>query len=56
MLGYIFSDRVQELAELLGNVTWVIVGLIAAAILGWKLFRYFRDSGETPAKPADIAA
>lgn len=47
MLGCIFSDRVQVLAELLGNLTWVIVGVIAAIILGWKLFQYLRNSGET---------
>ncbi|MGA9772537.1 MAG: DedA family protein [Blastocatellia bacterium] len=56
MLGNIFSDRVQDLAELLGNLTWVIVGLIAATILGWKLFQYFRNSDVTQAEEADIAA
>jgi hypothetical protein len=47
MLGNIFSDRVQVLADLLGNLTWVIVGFIAATLLGWKLFQYFRASGVT---------
>jgi membrane protein DedA with SNARE-associated domain len=56
MLGKIFSDRAQGLAELLGNLTWVIVGFIAATILGWKLFQYFRNSGVTQAEKADIAA
>ena len=42
ILGYIFSDRVQAMAEILGNLAWVIVGLIAAVILGWKLLRYLR--------------
>ena len=46
-LGNIFSDRVGALADLLGNLTWVIVGLIAAGILGWKLIQYFRSSGES---------
>jgi len=41
-LGKVFSDRVQELVELLGNLAWVIVGLIVAAILGWQLLRYVR--------------
>lgn len=54
MLGYVFSDRVQDLAELLGNLTWVIVGVIAATILGWKLFQYFRSSGVTEAEKADL--
>jgi membrane-associated protein len=37
-LGAVFSDRVQSLTDLLGEMTWVIVGVIAIAILGWKLF------------------
>jgi membrane-associated protein len=56
MLGKIFSDRVQSLAELLGNLTWVIVGGIAATILGWKLFQYFRNPGGTQAEIADMSA
>lgn len=44
MLGYFFSDRVQYIAEILGNLAWAILALIVAIILGWKLFRYFRSS------------
>lgn len=43
-LGYTFSDRVQYLAEILGNLAWVILGLILALILGWKVMRYFRPA------------
>ena len=50
-LVYVFSDRVGALADLLGNLTWVIVGVIAAAILGWKLIQYFRSSGDSDEKP-----
>lgn len=50
-LGYVFSDRVGALADLLGNLTWVIVGVILAAILGWKLIQYFRSSGDSAEKP-----
>jgi membrane protein DedA with SNARE-associated domain len=39
LLGYIFSNRVQAIAEILGNLAWVFVGLIVAVILGWKLVR-----------------
>jgi membrane-associated protein len=39
-LGYVFSDRVQSMVEILGNLTWVIVGIIIAVILGWKLVGY----------------
>jgi membrane protein DedA with SNARE-associated domain len=49
LLGYIFSDRVQYIAEILGNLAWAILALIAAIIIGWKLFRYFRPSGSVAA-------
>jgi len=39
-LGYVFSDRVQAMAEILGNLAWVVAGLIVALILGWKLKGY----------------
>jgi membrane-associated protein len=45
MLGKFFSDRVQALVEILGNLAWVIVGLIAVVILGWKLLRYLQPAG-----------
>lgn len=54
-LGNIFSDRVGALADLLGNLTWVIVGVIAAVILGWKLLQYFR-SGEESSDKTKVAA
>ena len=38
-LGYVFSNRVQTITEILGNLTWVVVGVIATIILGWKLVR-----------------
>jgi membrane-associated protein len=39
-IGYAFSNRVQAITEILGNLTWVIVGLIVTLILGWQLVRY----------------
>lgn len=54
-LGNIFSDRVSALADLLGNLTWVIVGVLAAAVLGWKLLQYFRSSDESSEK-TEVAA
>lgn len=44
MLGYIFSDRVQYISEILGNLAWAIFALIISIIFGWKLFRYFRPA------------
>jgi membrane protein DedA with SNARE-associated domain len=37
-LGRVFSDRVQEIGSILGDLTWAIVGLLVATFLGWKLF------------------
>jgi membrane-associated protein len=42
VLGFIFSDRVLELDAALGDFTWMILALLAAAVLGWTLWRYFR--------------
>ncbi len=36
--GLIFSDRVQEIESILGDLTWALVAVLAAAIIGWKLF------------------
>jgi membrane-associated protein len=41
-LGYVFSDRVQYLVEILGNLAWVILGVIISILLGVKVFRYFK--------------
>jgi len=39
------------LVEVLGNLAWVMVGLVAAAILSWKVLRYLQlaamKSGKT---------
>jgi len=48
-LGYIFSDRVQYIAEILGNLGWAVLAFLIAIILGWKLIRYFRSSGSSTA-------
>jgi membrane-associated protein len=52
-LGKVFSDRVQELIDILGNLTWVLVGLLAAVILGWKLLKYSRPA--VLSKPPAVA-
>jgi membrane protein DedA with SNARE-associated domain len=41
-IGYAFSNRVQAITEILGNLTWVVVGLIVTIILGWHVLRYVR--------------
>ena len=40
MLGWIFSDRVQYITDLMGNLIWVIFGLFIAGFLAWQ-FRSF---------------
>ena len=43
-LGYIFSDRVQYIAEILGNLGWAILAVLVAMILGWKLIQNLRPT------------
>ncbi len=43
IIGEEFSGRVQALMEMLGNLTWAVVGLVAAGIFGWLLFRNSRS-------------
>jgi membrane-associated protein len=45
-LGYTFSDRVQTISDVLGNLAWVVVGLLVAMYLGWKLLQYMRSDEE----------
>jgi membrane-associated protein len=43
LLGKFFSDRVEALSDLLGDFTWAVLGLVAAAVLGVLLFKYLRE-------------
>jgi membrane-associated protein len=49
-IGRLFSDRVQQVADLLGNLTWVIFGLFVAAILAWNLIQFFRSPDDEEKK------
>jgi membrane-associated protein len=42
MIGKMFSDRIEAMTEMLGNLIWVAVGLMAAILFGWMLFKNFR--------------
>jgi membrane protein DedA with SNARE-associated domain len=42
VLGWIFSDRVLELDAALGDFTWMMLALLATAVLGGLLWRYRR--------------
>ncbi|HEX8888577.1 MAG TPA: DedA family protein [Pyrinomonadaceae bacterium] len=50
MLGRFFSDRVQEMSELLGDFVWMIIGLIFAVALGLSLLKYFRAPSKAGSK------
>ena len=43
-LGYVFSDRVQYLADLLGNLGFALLAFFIALLLGWQLVGYLRAS------------
>jgi membrane-associated protein len=47
-LGKIFSDRVQAMTEVIGNLTWAIVGAVACIAFGWKLVQYYRKARLRP--------
>ena len=41
MLGWLFSDRVQYVTDLMGNLTWVIFGLFIAGFIAWQFRGFF---------------
>lgn len=43
LLGKLFSERVQALSDILGDLTWAILGLAAAVVLGVLLFKHLRE-------------
>ncbi len=47
LVGKYFSIQVQAVIELLGNLFWVEVGLIAAAIFGWQLVKARRKENKS---------
>ncbi len=51
-LGRAFSDKVQTVANMLGNLTWVVLGLGVTVFLGWKLFAKTRASAPTLETPS----
>ncbi len=44
LVGEAFSGQVQALMEMLGNLTWAVVGLVATGIFGWLLYRNFHSA------------
>jgi membrane protein DedA with SNARE-associated domain len=50
--GWMFSDRVQALSAMLGDLTWAAVGVVAALVLGWRLIKSFRVARTAEGDPA----
>lgn len=50
--GLVFSDRVQEIGSIFGDLTWALVGILAAAVIGWKLFLERQPSGQRESQPS----
>jgi membrane protein DedA with SNARE-associated domain len=44
LLGRMFSGSVQALVDILGNLAWVLVGIIVAAVLVWWIRRSVQRS------------
>jgi membrane-associated protein len=45
-IGETFSSRVQELVDILGSLSWVILGLALAVLLGWQIFKHIAGGTE----------
>jgi membrane-associated protein len=56
-LGYVFSDRIQAIAELLANLSWAIVGIALTGFLAFRVYRLLRPVDATADTPAtsDVA-
>ena len=46
-LGWLFSDRVQYISDIMGNLTWVIFFLFIAGFLGWQFRGFFTAAATT---------
>ena len=56
MLGYIFSDRVQFITDILSSFAWMILGLILALILGWRVVRFLHPTSSEDDEVMETAA
>ena len=57
-LGRLFSDRVQDLADLAGNLGWLLLALVVAGASGYALLHELRrhaDATEADEEP-DLAS
>ena len=56
-IGRFFSDQLATISDALGDLTWVVLGVVAILFIGYKLLQSFRQNGDpTPAYPqGDVA-
>lgn len=45
-LGRLFNDRIQDLADVLGNLGWLLLALVVAGASGWALVHELRRAAE----------
>lgn len=49
-IGRFFSDQLATISDALGDLTWVVLGVVAILFIGYKLLQSFRQNGApTPA-------
>jgi membrane protein DedA with SNARE-associated domain len=52
MIGMVFSDRIEMLAEMMGNLVWVLFGIMATLFFGWRLFKHYHSASTDTTYPA----
>lgn len=55
-LGFVFSDRIEAIGKLLGNLTWALAGLAITLLLAYRLYRRWYADDAANADATDIAA
>lgn len=51
-IGRFFSDQLATISDALGDLTWVVLGVVAVLFIGYKLLQSFRQTGASePAYP-----
>lgn len=44
-VGRLFSDQLATISDALGDLTWVVLGVVAILFIGYKLLQSFRQNG-----------
>lgn len=45
-IGRFFSDQLATISDALGDLTWVVLGVVAILFIGYKLIQSFRQNGD----------